>query len=444
MRLPSLLVLLVACGEAPRPAPPPPRPVEPVVTAPEVVTPTPKPKPPPVDPRLAADIASFDQLWQAVADTFWDPKYDGVDWNGIRDELRPKVLASKSRDEARLIMADALHRLGKTHFGIAPSEDSTPGAPDGDAEPGLDLRMLGSDAVIVTIEADSPAAKSKLRPGMVIESVNDVALAPVIAAAGKEPTSLTPLYQVRAVMNLVKGQAGTKVTLRIKGEKQPFEIERAHIGRTVSFGNLGNEPLIYESRMLDKATAYIRLSIFLDPGTVMPQLEKDLVTFAKAKGLIIDLRGNPGGIGGMAMGITGHLVNTAGLKLGTMKTRASSLDFVINPQNVQFTGKVAVLIDEMSASTSEILAGGLQDLHRARIFGRTSPGAALPSVVDKLPNGDRFQYAIANYTSTGGKVLEGHGVTPDTVVPLDLKTLRGRQDPVIVAATKWLAGKENP
>jgi len=443
MRLVSLLIVAAACGEVPRPAPAPP-PAPPPPAAPRVVAPSPRPAPPPADPRLTADLASFDEMWQKVADTFWDPSYDGVDWNAVRTELRPRVEASKSRDEARQVMAEALHRLGKTHFGVAPSEDATPGAPAGDAEPGVELRILDDEAVIVGTEPDSPAAKSRLRPGMVIEAVNDVALAPVIAAAAKEKSSLTPLFQVRAVMNLVKGVADSKVSLRIKGEKAPVELARVHIGRMVSLGNLGNEPLVYEARMLDKSTAYLRLSIFLDPATVMPQIEKDLTTFASARGLIIDLRGNPGGIGGMAMGITGHLVDVAGQKLGTMQLRGSSLDFVINPQVVQFRGRVAVLIDEMSASTSEILAGGLQDLHRARIFGRTSPGAALPSVIDKLPNGDRFQHAIANYTSTGGKVLEGAGITPDVIVPLDRKTLRGKQDPVIAAATGWLAGKEKP
>jgi hypothetical protein len=101
---------------------------------------------------------------------------------------------------------------------------------------------------------------------MVVEAVNDAALAPVIAAAAKEKSSLTPLFQVRAVMNLVKGVADSKVSLRIKGEKAPVELARVHIGRLVSLGTLlVNEPLVYEARMLDKTTAYLRLSIFLDP-----------------------------------------------------------------------------------------------------------------------------------------------------------------------------------
>ena len=74
---------------------------------------------------------------------------------------------------------------------------------------------------------------------------------------------------------------------------------------------------------------------------------------------------------------------------------------------------LAILVDGCSASTSEIFAGGLQDVKRARVFGTHTAGAALPSVISKLPNGDGFQYAIANYISVGGKPLEGIGVTPD-------------------------------
>src|ERR1043165_6875178 len=69
------------------------------------------------------------------------------------------------------------------------------------------------------------------------------------------------------------------------------------------------------------------------------QIAKDLESFAKAKGVIIDLRGNPGGIGAMAMGIAGYLVSDENKKLGTMRTRPTPLDFVINPQATRYGGQ---------------------------------------------------------------------------------------------------------
>ncbi len=214
------------------------------------------------------------------------------------------------------------------------------------------------------------------------------------------------------------------------------------IGQATSLGNLGTHRVVYEARKLDDKTGYIRLSMFLDPAVIVPAIARDLAGFAGTAGVIIDLRGNPGGLGGMAMGIAGHLIADENKKLGTMRTRETTLDFVVNPQAQRYAGKVAVLVDELSASTSEIFAGGLQDLGRAKIFGRRTPGAALPSTMEELPNGDRFQYAIADYVSAGGKVLEGNGVQPDVPVVLDAKTLRAGKDPDMVAAIRWIKEKQ--
>jgi carboxyl-terminal processing protease len=163
----------------------------------------------------------------------------------------------------------------------------------------------------------------------------------------------------------------------------------------------------------------------------MPQLQTALKNFAKAPGIILDLRGNPGGIGIMAMGVAGFFIEKEGQKLGEMKTRQTTLNFVIFPRPEVYSGPLAILLDRGSASTTEILAGGLQDLGRARIFGTRSAGAALPSDIIRLPNGDGFQYAQASYTSVNGKTLEGNGVTPDVVV-------EERGEAVVAAADSWI------
>ncbi len=95
-------------------------------------------------------------------------------------------------------------------------------------------------------------------------------------------------------------------------------------------------------------------------------------------------------------------------------------------------------MDGLSASTSEIFAGGMQDLSRARVFGTKSAGAALPSMIERLPNGDGFQYAAASYTSESGKVLEGAGVIPDVTLPLTRAALLAGKDPALDAALAWI------
>ena len=108
--------------------------------------------------------------------------------------------------------------------------------------------------------------------------------------------------------------------------------------------------------------------------------------------------------------------------------RNFEVDFYFYPRMNSFKGKVAILIDGASGSTSEILAQGLQDIGRARVFGTRSAGCALPSSMVYLPNGDLFQYAFADYISVGGARLEGQGVTPDQEVPRVKEDIINRYD----------------
>lgn len=200
--------------------------------------------------------------------------------------------------------------------------------------------------------------------------------------------------------------------------------------KVVTFGNLPEMHLIFETKLLPSGTGYIRFNEFLDPVSLMPKIEKAVKDYANAPGIILDLRGNRGGIGIMAMGIAGFFISEPGQKLGEMTMREATLKFVVFPRAEIYKGRLAILVDSGSASTTEIFAQGMQDLGRARIFGTLTAGAALPSDIVLLPNGDRFQFAEASYTSVKGKVLEGNGVTPDVEL----------RDPaaVIDAADAWI------
>ena len=178
--------------------------------------------------------------------------------------------------------------------------------------------------------------------------------------------------------------------------------------------------------------------MFMDPETLSKTLEGAVKGCPDCRGFVIDLRGNPGGIGGLAMGVAGWFIDRSGLQLGTEYLRGATIKFVVFPRPETFRGPLAVLVDGCSASTAEIFAGGLKDAGRARIFGTRSAGAALPSIIDRLPNGDGFQYAVANYISQGGKALEGNGVVPDVEVKLTREALLAGHDTVVDAALDWI------
>jgi carboxyl-terminal processing protease len=192
-------------------------------------------------------------------------------------------------------------------------------------------------------------------------------------------------------------------------------------------------------------TGYIRFNMFMDPTRLMTRFADAVQTCMGCKGIVIDLRGNPGGIGMMAMGMAGWFIDKPGQLLGTMFMKDATLKFVVNPRLKTYSGPVAILTDGGSGSTSEIFAEGMKDLGRARIFGTRTAAAALPSVIERLPNGDGFQYALANYISEGGKPLEGAGVMPDEEVKLTRQALLDGRDPVLDAALEWIqAQRKSP
>jgi carboxyl-terminal processing protease len=183
---------------------------------------------------------------------------------------------------------------------------------------------------------------------------------------------------------------------------------------------------------------YVAFNLFLDPEALIGNVGAAVNGCRECSGFIIDLRGNPGGIGGIAMGLAGWFVDQAGLQLGKMYLRGATVNFAVFPRPEPFRGPLAILVDGCSGSTAEIFAGGMKDLKRARVFGTRTAGAALPSIIDKLPNGDGFQYAIANYISDGGRPLEGIGVIPDEEVRLTRRGLLDRQDAVLESALNWI------
>lgn len=339
----------------------------------------------------AANLESFEIVWRTVRDRHPDPKLNGLDWVAIHDATRPRIAAATSIEEVRDILREMLAKLGTSHYAIIPKDRYEP---------------------TTTVTAYTPKIAPETEP-----------------VGGSEPASPAPI--TRNEPSPAAAPAAPK----------PVPAPPDKSDKMVSFGNLPEMRLTFDAHALPDGTGYIRFNEFLDPVSIMPQFDAALHSFAKAPGVILDLRGNPGGIGVMAMGIAGFFVSMSGQKLGEMQMRDATLKFVIFPRAETYDGPLAILVDSGSASTTEILAQGLQDLGRARIFGTRSAGAALPSDIVRLPNGDGFQYAQASYTSVKGTVLEGSGVTPDVEVHQTEVASRAGHDLVIEAADAWIHSK---
>jgi carboxyl-terminal processing protease len=400
--------------------------------------------------RLNTD--SFEYVWKTVRDKHWQTKPGGLDWQAVHDELRPVIEKADSMEAARAVMNGMLGRLHQTHFNIVPGEvysdvDGAHGRP-GENTTGLDVRVIGKQVLVTSVEAGSSAAGNGVRPGWQILRIGDLDLDLVIAKLDEiyAKSTLRELISRRAVLSRLEGNAGESVEVEfLDGRDQHVSKALKHQkpkGTLAQFGYLYPAYVWFDSSKIGGGSiGYVIFNLFLDPARLMNLFGEAVQSCSKCDGFVIDLRGNPGGIGLMAMGMAGWFIDKPDQRLGTLHMRDTTLNFIVNPRVNTFAGPVAILVDGASASTSEILAGGMKDLGRARIFGTRTAAAALPSLFELLPNGDGFQYAIANYISEGGKPLEGLGVTPDVDAPVTRKALLEGKDPPLDAAIAWIKGR---
>mgnify|MGYP002381389625 CR=1 FL=1 len=379
----------------------------------------------------------------------WEPMPAGLDWQKVHDELLPKVQAAPTMNKARAVMRDMIGRLKLTHFGIVPAEvydrlgHASKHGSGNSGDPGFDIRILDGRAVVHWIETDSPAYAAGVRNGWVITGVKGTEISELIEKLDKAlpPGTVRELQMTRAILAQLDGDVGERVEVEFKdgdGRQVKRQIElKPPRGTPSKLGYLTAQFVWFESKQIGQ-TGYVRFNMFMDPQRIAARFADAVESCMKCKGFIVDLRGNPGGVGGMSMGMAGWFIDKPNVRLGVMKMKTNELKFAVFPRAETFKGPVAILVDGLTASTSEIFAGGMKDVGRARIFGTRTAGAALPSVFEKLPNGDGFQYAIANYVSEGGKPLEGIGVTPDVVVKTTTEALLAGRDPALDAAVAWI------
>lgn len=410
------------------------------------------------DEQRSLQIESFDKVWEIVQTRHWDEKLNGVDWDAAKQELRPRVEAAETEDQARGVMRELLARLGQSHFAIIDRssyeryDEQTSGGEGGAGWTGMEIRLVEDQMVVTQVRRGSPADEQGIIPGWAIESINGRPVSDMIEAIrGLDSIQRAETTLAMAAEARFSGEAGqTRSAVFLDAADEPVEVELVLAeapGEIASFGELPPAPVEVRTMDLDGGVAYFGLSIFFDAPRVLREFSAFVRANREAPGLIIDVRGNPGGVILMASGMMNWLIQERGLKLGTLKMRDPrqgpyEVPIVLNPRGRTYTGKVAVLTDEASVSNSEILSGGLQGIGRARVFGARTAGLVLPAAVERLPSGDGFLYAFASYTSSDGAFLEGAGVTPDEPIELTREALLAGEDPALEAAIKWILKSE--
>jgi carboxyl-terminal processing protease len=270
--------------------------------------------------------------------------------------------------------------------------------------------------VIVAPLSGSPAEEAGLRAGDRVLEIDGV------STIGESVSSL--VFEVR-------GEAGTDVTLTIErdGDEQEITITRAVIDLQE-----------VEAEMLSDGIGYIRLTTFTDRATGIFREELGSLLEQGATSIVFDLRGNPGGFITTAQGIASEFV-PAGELIFTVESGEEVQPWVSEPGGLAQTDaiSVVVLVDEGSASASEIVAGALKETGRATIVGQPTFGKNTVQIWNDLPNGGGLRITTDRWFTPDHNSAAPDGIAPDVVVaPAEDPT--SDEDPQLDRAVEILSG----
>ncbi len=263
---------------------------------------------------------------------------------------------------------------------------------------GLGIEITVQDDVLTIISPieDTPAWEAGLKAGDKIVSID-----------GKSTKGLSLVESAQ----MLKGSQGSKIVLGIIRDglkaKKDYAIKR---------GTIKIKSVKYSA--LEDGYAYIRLTSFIDNSAkdLQKVLQEMTQKDKKIKGLILDLRRNPGGLLEQAIKISdlflekGDIVSTIGRDKDSKKIVSATKD------NTYSDFPIVVLINEYSASASEIVAGALKDNKRALVMGKRSFGKGSVQSVVKMGDGSGLKMTVARYYTPSGVSIQAEGITPDVVV----------------------------
>lgn len=299
---------------------------------------------------------------------------------------------------------------------------------------GLGIEITGEDGYIRVVSPidDTPAAKAGIKPGDLIVKIDNIPVKDV---------------SLSEAVSKMRGPAGSPVTLTIyrKSEQKIFnQVVTRDIIHIQSV----------KSKLLEDGYGYIRISQFQEP--TITELNKALAQLKKENnntdlsGLVLDLRNNPGGLLDSAIDVSDDFLDSKRLKGNNLivftrgRMQGSQFEAHATPGDLLNGAPIVVLINEGSASGSEIVAGALQDHKRAVIMGTNSFGKGSVQTVLPLDANSGVKLTTALYYTPSGRSIQAKGIKPDVYVELmDVKKLNQDQEDIMSSMSIKEADLEN-
>jgi len=340
------------------------------------------------DPDAADDAASkvpleeirrFVGVFNAVREAYVDP----VDDRKLMQSAIKGLLLDLDPHSAYLEKSDAQAFDEETNGAYAGIGVEVQVQPDG---------MI---KVIAPID-DTPAARAGIKSGDIITAVDGK---PV---SGDNDDSQGPL----------RGPAGTRETLTLlrAGVAKPFDVTLQR--ETIKVASV-------RGRLLEPGLGYLRIAAFQADTASDFEHQLDLLQGTSGhalRGLVLDLRSNPGGLLTSAVQIADDLLDRGRIVSTRGRIPVSDTVFSATPGDRLHGAPIVVLVDAGSASAAEVLAGALADNHRARIVGSRTFGKGSVQTLLPLENGDSVKLTTARYYTPSGKSIQARGIAPDVVL----------------------------
>jgi carboxyl-terminal processing protease len=367
--------------------------------------------------RSRMNARVFDAVWDTVRRRYYDPDLHGVDWRAARQTYRPQALAAVDDRTLYRTLGEMLDLLDDDHAGaVSPAQarrqDQTRTRR---VVMGVMLARLDAEAWRVdAVRAGSPAEEAGVEVGWVLQTVDGQSWGVDFDVEAGLPTLLTFLDEA--------GQTRT-VTLipREMDPLPPFTVDTSRPGAVV-----------------------LRIEGF--EAGLGRWLGERLAEIPAETDVVIDLRGNPGGL---------LLEADAALSCFLPARQPWATRIARGGQPVTLTimpgcgdleqpapHDVALLVDEYSRSAAELTPAALQEAGRAVVVGEPTSGSVLISQDTRLPDGGRLTLSRADYITAGGVRLEKRGVTPDVIASRTLEDRRAGRDPMLEAALEALNRQE--
>ncbi len=257
---------------------------------------------------------------------------------------------------------------------------------------GIEVTMEGGLVKVVAPIDDTPASRAGIKAGDLIIRIDD-----------KPVKGLT----LNDAVKLMRGKPGTDIKLTIVREGEPETIEMTitrEIIRTKSV----------KSRSLEPGFGYVRISSFQSrTATDLLKAISELQGKETLKGLVLDLRNNPGGVLNGAVGVSDAFLDDGLIVYTKGRVADSNMKYTATPGDALNGKPLVVLVNGGSASASEIVAGALQDHKRAIIMGRKTFGKGSVQTIQELRNGGAVKLTTARYFTPSGRSIQAQGIEPD-------------------------------